>query len=72
MKEKDISTCLGKYRFPTRELAAGAIKSERLRRQRGHAYRCRICHAWHVGTQIGRHDRRPRPPEDKDDETGFA
>lgn len=72
MKEKDIATCAGKKVFASKRLADFTIRSERLRREKGHPYRCRLCHAWHVGTQLSKRGGRPRPPEDRDDETGFA
>lgn len=68
MKERQIATCVGKQKFTDIATATRAVKSERLRRSGAHAYRCHVCHEWHVGTQFKRRGGRPRQPEDGDDE----
>jgi hypothetical protein len=53
--------CDGKQRFETYRLAEEVAKRSRRRRESNrHVYRCRHCDGFHIGSQIGRREHRPR------------
>ena len=54
MKTEDAlqTSCAGKGRFPTQQLAAERAKRMRQRKRRERpatVYQCHFCHGWHIG-----------------------
>lgn len=56
-----MKPCDGKQHFDTYAMAEEvARRSRRRRNSNRHVYRCRNCNGFHIGSQIGRHTRRPQ------------